>query len=144
VSFTWTVNATTTGTTSYSGTIRLVKLGLCLDDRYNSSTPGAVVQVWGCNGRTNQQWQVMSNGTIQHDGLCLDARGSGTTSGTKVQLWTCTGNANQQWGTSDWHLEYNNPKASDEVLDDTGWGGSGTQQDIWTNNGGANQVWATW
>jgi hypothetical protein len=141
VSFTWTV--TTTGTTSYSGTIELVKLGLCLDDRYNSSTPGAVVQVWRCNGQPNQQWQVMTNGTIQHNGLCLDASGGGTTSGTKVQLWTCTGNNNQLWGTSSWHIHYDNPSASNEVLDDTGWGRSGTQQDIWVNNGGANQIWKT-
>jgi hypothetical protein len=143
VSFTWTVSTTTTGTTSYSGTIRLVKLGLCLDDRYNSSTPGAVVQVWRCNGQPNQQWQVMSNGTIQHNGLCLDARGAGTASGTKVDLWTCTGNNNQLWDTSSWHIHYDNPSASDEVLDDTGWGRSGTQQDIWVNNGGANQIWQT-
>jgi hypothetical protein len=141
VSFTWTV--TTTGTASYSGTIELVKLGLCLDDRYNSSTPGAVVQVWRCNGQPNQQWQVMTNGTIQHNGLCLDASGGGTTSGTKVQLWTCTGNNNQLWDTSSWHIRYDNPSAANEVLDDTGWGRSGTQQDIWVNNGGANQIWKT-
>jgi hypothetical protein len=144
VSFSWTVNpSSTSGSTSYSGTIRLVKLGLCLDDRYNSSTPGAVVQVWGCNGLPNQQWQVMSNGTIQHNGLCLDARGAGTSSGTKVQLWTCTGKDNQLWDTSSWHIHYDNPSASGQVLDDTGWGGAGTQQDIWVNNGGGNQIWAT-
>jgi hypothetical protein len=143
-SFAWLVNpATSTGTTTYSGTIKLVHLGLCLDDQFNSSTPGAVVQVWGCNGLPNQQWQVMSNGTIQHNGLCLDARGFGTTSGTKVQLWTCTGNNNQKWDTSNWHINYDNPAASSQVLDDTGWGGSGTQQDIWVNNGGANQIWGT-
>jgi hypothetical protein len=142
VTFTWTISGAT-GTTSYSGTIRLVKLGLCLDDRDNSSTPGAVVQVWRCNGQSSQQWQVMSNGTIQHNGLCLDARGGGTTSGTKVQLWTCTGNNNQLWNSSSWHIHYDNPSASGEVLDDTGWGGSGTQQDIWVNNGGANQIWQT-
>jgi len=148
VSFTWTVNAASTpppsGVATYSGAIRLPKLGLCLDDRFNSSTPGAVVQVWGCNGLLNQQWQVMSNGTIEHNGLCLDARGFGTSNGTKVQLWTCTGNDNQKWDTSGWRIHYDNPSASDEVLDDTGWGGSGTQQDIWVNNGGANQIWATW
>jgi hypothetical protein len=146
VSFTWSVNSASTppsGSTTYSGAIRLVKFGLCLDDRFNSSTPGAVVQVWGCNGLPNQQWQVESNGTIEHNGLCLDARGFGTTSGTKVQLWTCTGANNQKWDTSSWHIHYDNPAASGQVLDDTGWGGSGTQQDIWVNNGGANQIWAT-
>jgi hypothetical protein len=145
VTFAWDVNppSAPTVTTTYNGTIRLPRLGLCLDDRFNSSTPGAVVQVWGCNGLSNQDWQVMSNGTIEHNGLCLDAHNSGITSGTKVQLWTCTGNNNQKWDTADWRLHYNNPAASDQVLDDTGWGGAGTQQDIWVDNGGGNQVWQT-
>jgi hypothetical protein len=144
VSFDWTVTgSTSTGTTTYSGTIQLPKLKLCLDDRYNSSTPGAIVQVWRCNGSQNQQWQVLSNGTIMHNGMCLDARGLGTTNGTKVQLWSCTGKGNQQWDTSGWRIHYDNPAASGEVLDDTGWGGEGTQQDIYANNGGANQFWKT-
>jgi hypothetical protein len=144
VSFAWLVNpGAPTTTTTYSGTIRLPRLGLCLDDRFNSSTPGAVVQVWGCNGLSNQDWQVMSNGTIEHNGLCLDARGFGTTSGTKVQLWTCTGANNQKWDTGGWRIHYDNPAASSQVLDDTGWGRAGTQQDIWVNNGGGNQIWQT-
>jgi hypothetical protein len=147
VSFAWLVNPSsstgTPGTTTYTGSIKLVKLGLCLDDQNNSSTPGAIVQVWGCNGLTNQVWEVESNGTIQHNGLCLDAKHSGSASGTKVQLWTCTGANNQLWNTTGWRIHYDNPAASNEVLDDTGWGHAGTQQDIWTNNGGANQVWAT-
>jgi len=145
VTFAWDVNpaTVTTPTATYTGPIRLPRLGLCLDDRFNSSTPGAVVQVWGCNGLSNQIWQVMSNGTIEHNGLCLDAHNSGITSGTKVQLWTCTGDNNQKWDTSDWRIHYDNPAASDQVLDDTGWGGAGTPQDIWVDNGGANQIWQT-
>jgi Ricin-type beta-trefoil lectin domain/Putative Ig domain len=146
LTFTWLVNppAVVTPTATYTGTIRLPALGMCLDDALNSSASGATVQVWRCNGSLNQQWQVMSNGTIQHNGLCLDAHNSGVTSGTRVQLWACTGNANQQWDSSSWHIHYNNPAASNQVLDDTGWGGSGTQQEIYVNNGGANQVWQTW
>jgi hypothetical protein len=147
VSFTWTVNASSgsggTGTTTYSGNLRLVKMGYCLDDRNNSSTAGAIVQIWHCNGLSNQVWQVMSNGTIEHNGLCLDAKHVGTTNGTKVQLWTCTGANNQRWDTSGWRIHYDNPAASNEVLDDTAFGGSGTQQEIYTDNGGANQVWGT-
>jgi beta-glucosidase len=145
VSFTWVVNAATpTGTATYTGTIRLYKLGYCLDDRANSSTPGAVVQIWRCNGLPNQVWQVMSNGTIVHNGLCLDARGYGFTSGTKVQLWTCTGNPNQEWDTRNFHVNYDNPSGPGQVLDDTAWGGNGTQQEIYANNGGANQLWETY
>ena len=128
---------------SYSGTIRLTKMGLCLDDRSNSSRNGAIVQVWQCNGDANQKWQVFSDGTIRHNGLCLDATGYGTANGTKVQLWACTGGANQKWDTKDWRIHYDNPAAVNKVLDDTRSGGNGTQQQIWTNTGGANQYWAT-
>jgi ricin-type beta-trefoil lectin protein/putative Ig domain-containing protein len=145
VSFAWLIgSAAPAGTATYTGTIRLIKLGMCLDDRFNQKTSGAIVQVWRCNGSLNQQWQVMSNGTIMHNGLCLDARGSGITSGTKVQLWSCTGKGNQQWDTRNWHINYDNPASSGQVLDDTGWGGEGTQQDIYANNGGGNQIWATY
>jgi ricin-type beta-trefoil lectin protein/Big-like domain-containing protein len=132
---------------TYSGTIRLTKMGLCLDDRNNSTRNGAVVQVWQCNGAANQKWQVWSDGTIRHNGLCLDAENHGTANGTKVQLWACTGAANQQWDTRSFRIHYDNPAAVNaavgKVLDDTGHGGNGTQQQIWTSTGGTNQIWAT-
>jgi hypothetical protein len=142
-SYVVTVSSSTSPSPSYSGTIRLTKMGLCLDDRSNSSRNGAVVQVWQCNGDAAQQWQVLSDGTIRHNGLCLDAAGYGTANGTKVQLWACTGGANQKWDTKDWRIHYDNPAAVNKVLDDTRSGGNGTQQQIWTNTGGANQYWAT-
>jgi hypothetical protein len=131
-------------TVTYSGTIRLYKMGYCLDDRNNSSSNGAVVQVWRCNGLANQRWQVMSDGTIRHNGLCLDAAGYGTANGTKVQLWACTGNTNQKWDTKNYRIHYDNPAAVNKVLDDTGFGGNGTRQQIWTNNGTINQLWETY
>ena len=142
VTFNWTVNTSGPGVT-YSGTLHLMKLGLCLDDRGNSSANGAVVQVWRCNGQRTQQWQVMSDGTIRHNGLCLDARGRGTANGTKAELWSCTGGANQKWDTRGWRIHYDNPAAVNKVLDDTAYGKSGTQQEIYTSNGGANQIWGT-
>lgn len=142
--FSWVIGGGPTGPVpTYTGSIHLTKLGLCLDDRLNSKSNGAIVQVWRCNGSANQVWQVMNNGTIEHNGLCLDARGEGTTNGTKVQLWACTGNGNQKWDTRSWRVHYDNPKASGKVLDDTAFGKSGTQQEIYTNNGGANQIWGT-
>jgi hypothetical protein len=144
VSFGWLIGASAPSTTTtYNGAIRLDKMNLCLDDRFNSSTPNAVVQVWRCNGLSNQQWQVMSNGTIQHNGLCLDATASGTADGVRIQLWSCTGGANQRWDTAGWRIHYDDPTAFNKVLDDTAFGGGGTQQELYSNNGGANQVWVT-
>jgi hypothetical protein len=137
------IGVTVMGALTYNGTIRLPKMGLCLDDRNDSARNGAIVQVWTCNGEENQQWQVYNDGTIRHGGLCLDATGHGTTNGTKVQLWACTGAANQKWDTKDFRIHYDNPAATGKVLDDTGSGGNGTQQEIWNNLGGKNQYWAT-
>jgi hypothetical protein len=128
---------------AYSGTIRLYKMGYCLDDRNNSSSNGAVVQVWRCNGLPSQRWQVMSDGTIRHNGLCLDAAGYGTANGTKVQLWACSGKGNQKWDTKGYRIHYDNPAATGKVLDDTGYGGNGTRQEIWANTGTVNQLWET-
>ena len=101
VTFTWKVKS---AAAVYSGTIRLTKMGYCLDDRNNSSSNGAVVQVWRCTGGPNQVWQVMSDGTIRHNGLCLDAPGTGN--GTKVVLAACTpggpAGPDQQWNTRNW------------------------------------------
>lgn len=141
VTFTW--NVSTVSHVTYSGTIRLYKMGLCLDDALNSSHDGAIVQVWRCNGLANQNWQVMSDGTIRHNGLCLDARDFGTTNGTKIQLWSCTGGPNQQWDTRGFRVHYDNPNAFNKVLDDTAFGGNGTRQELYTNVGSINQQWAT-
>ena len=142
-SSTATITVGSAPTVTYRGTIRLYKMGYCLDDRNNSSSNGAVVQIWRCNGLANQQWEVFSDGTIQHNGLCLDATRNGTANGTKVELWACNGGANQKWDTRNWRIHYDNPAAVNKVLDDTGYGGNGTQQEIWTNTGGTNQIWAT-
>jgi ricin-type beta-trefoil lectin protein/putative Ig domain-containing protein len=83
---------------AYNGPIRLIKMGYCLDDRHNSRSSGAVVQVWRCNRLPSQAWQVVtysnlpvSDGvTIRHNGLCLAA--SGTANGSKVILLPCTSN----------------------------------------------------
>lgn len=128
-------------TVVYSGTIRLPKLGLFLDDRYNSSASGAVVQVWRGNGSPAQQWQVMSDGTIWHNGLVLTASGSGD--GARLYLSQYTGSGNQKWDTASWRIHYN-PTASSKVVDDPAFGGPGTQLIIYTENGGANQYWATY
>jgi hypothetical protein len=130
---------------TYSGTIRLYKMGYCLDDRNNSASNGAVVQIWRCNGLASQRWQVESDGTIRHNGLCLDAPGTGN--GTKVVLAVCTPGAplgaDQQWNTRNWRVNYTNPSAVGKVLNDSGYGGNGTQQVLWSNTGTSNEIWAT-
>ena len=71
-----------------------------MSDAYNNqTTPGTKVQTWSCNGQSNQQWILNSNGTITgvQSGLCLDVTGASTADGTPAELWTCNGGSNQQW-----------------------------------------------
>jgi hypothetical protein len=75
--------------------------GKCLDEDIGSPPHnGTRVQVWECNGWTNQQWSYYSDGTIvnSYDGRCLDADiSSPIHNGTVVQVWACNGQSNQRW-----------------------------------------------
>jgi ricin-type beta-trefoil lectin protein len=64
-----------------------------------STTAGAKVDIYTCDGGANQQWNLNSNGTVTgvQSRLCLDVTGGATANGTKVEVWTCNGGANQQW-----------------------------------------------
>ena len=67
-------------------------LGKCLDAPLNA-VAGSKVQIWDCNGGTNQRWTLGSDGTVRGEasGLCLDVDRNLTANGTVVLLWTCTG-----------------------------------------------------
>jgi alpha-galactosidase len=66
----------------------------------STATSGTPVQIWDCNGATNQQWTFNANATIssvRFPGLCLDVNGAATANGTVVIVWTCHAAANQRW-----------------------------------------------
>ena len=75
--------------------------GKCLDVNGGASATGDGVKIvqWTCNGGTNQQWRVNTDGTIVgvESGLCLDVIGQGTANGVLIDIWTCNGGANQRW-----------------------------------------------
>lgn len=117
-----------------------VSSSLCVDDSNSSTTAGAPVQIWSCNGTGAQSWTVESNGTLQVLGGCLDVASSGTSAGTKVQYWTCNGTGAQQW-TAGANGSLVNPE-SGLCLDDPGSSTTqGTQLQIWTCNGTGAQHW---
>ncbi|GAA2011702.1 hypothetical protein GCM10009839_02360 [Catenulispora yoronensis] len=81
---------------------------LCLDasDPTGTLAVGAAVQIWYCNGGSNQQWGgalgnavnwyngAVSNGTF----LYLDANASSPVqAGTPVEVWTLNHGSNQGW-----------------------------------------------
>ncbi|MEO6086660.1 MAG: ricin-type beta-trefoil lectin domain protein [Umezawaea sp.] len=126
------------GTTA---TITGVGSGRCVDVPGQSQTAGTQVELWDCNGGSNQQWTSTSAGELRvYGGDCLDASGQGTSPGTKVVIWTCNGGNNQKWtlnatGTI-------TSTQSGLCLEAIGAGtGNGTLIDISTCNGGSSQKW---
>ncbi|MFF1280506.1 lectin [Streptomyces sp. NPDC058299] len=114
--------------------------GKCLDVAGASSTNGAAVQLYDCNGTAAQQWTVGSDGTIRALGKCLDVTGNSTANGARLQLWDCGGGANQKWTVSA-ARDIVNPQA-DKCLDVTGnTSANGTAIQIWSCTGAANQKW---
>ena len=103
------------------------------------------MQIWDCNGGTNQIWTDTSSGQLTVTPVsgtteCLDASGQGATPGTKVIIWPCNGQVNQEWtvnsnGTitgvqSGLCLDVAGASTADGAL-----------IDLWTCNGQSNQQW---
>ncbi|AGP52118.1 ricin-type beta-trefoil lectin domain protein [Streptomyces rapamycinicus] len=124
-----------------TGAIVGVGSGRCVDVPNQSQTDGTQVELWDCNGGSNQQWTNTSDGELRVYGSdCLDAAGQGTTPGTKVDIWDCDGGGNQKWTL---HADGTiTGVQSGLCLDATGAGtANGTLLQLWTCDGGGNQKW---
>ena len=116
--------------------------GLCLDLPGFDNSIGAPIDIWGCNGGSNQQWEFTSSGEVRtlNGSRCLDAFGGGTSNGTKVISYSCTGGPNQKWT-----LQSNGQlvgQASGLCVDVVGGGTSnGSSVALWSCHGGSNQTW---
>ena len=127
-----------------AGEVHAVGAGKCLDVNDSSTTQGTQLQIWDCNGGSNQVFTRTSSNqltvTMSGTTLCLDANNRGTTAGTKVITWACNGQSNQQWSV-------NSNGAITGVqsglcLDVAGSGtANGTLVELWTCNGQSNQQW---
>nr|WP_305835820.1 endo-1,4-beta-xylanase [Catellatospora sp. IY07-71] len=70
--------------------------GRCVDVPNASQTNGTRVQLWDCNGLTQQRWTYTASKQLTvYGSKCLDAAGSGN--GSEIQIYSCNGQANQQW-----------------------------------------------
>ena len=95
-----TVSPTTSPTSSApaggSGRILGSQSGRCIDVPNASHTNGTRVQLYDCNGQTNQAWTYTASKQLMvYGNMCLDAAGSGN--GAAIQIYSCNGQANQQW-----------------------------------------------
>ncbi len=77
----------------------LSTLGRCLDVAGNSTTIGAKLELYDCNGAGGQKWVPQENGSLLNpqSGLCLDDPSGNTTNGTQLQIYTCNGSTAQQF-----------------------------------------------
>ncbi|WP_405085745.1 polysaccharide deacetylase family protein [Microbispora sp. NBC_01389] len=124
-----------------SGSIKGAASGRCLDVPNASQTDGTQVQLYDCNGQSNQTWSSTSAGEIRvYGSKCLDAAGTGN--GAKVQIYSCWGADNQKWRVnSDGSIQ---GVQSGLCLDAAGSGtGNGTKIQLYSCHGGTNQKW-TW
>ncbi|WP_211370489.1 arabinofuranosidase catalytic domain-containing protein [Nonomuraea turkmeniaca] len=136
---TWSTPAASAATTPMVG----VGSGRCLDVSGTSQTNGAQVQIWDCNGQSNQLWTSTSVGELRvYGGKCLDVYGAGTADGTGVIIWDCNGQNNQKWRlNADGTIT---AVGANKCLDVYGAGtANGTKVHIWTCHGGTNQKWTT-
>ncbi|MDW6063892.1 RICIN domain-containing protein [Streptomyces sp. FXJ1.4098] len=115
--------------------------GRCVDVPNQSQTNGTQVELWDCNGGSNQQWTKTAADELRvYGSSCLDASGQGTSPGTKVDIWSCNGGANQKWTIHDNGTITG--VQSGLCLDATGGGtANGTLLQLWTCNGGSSQKW---
>ncbi|MFC5001547.1 ricin-type beta-trefoil lectin domain protein [Dactylosporangium cerinum] len=123
------------------GILKGQEFGLCVDVPGYSTTNGTAVNLWNCNGGTNQSWTLTPAKQLQYGSKCLDVNGGGTADGTVVQIYDCNGSGAQQWNVNPDGSVVN--VGSGKCLDATGHGtANGVLLQIWTCNGGTNQRWA--
>jgi len=114
--------------------------GKCVDVAGASSTNGAHVQLYDCNGTAAQSWTVgNSDNTIQALGKCMDVTSASTANGAKVQLYDCNGTAAQKWTVSNGELVNTGSGKCLDVTDKST--ANGNQLQIWSCTGTSNQLW---
>ena len=125
--------------------------GQCLDaDITGGGQNGTKVQVWACNGSTQQQWvswDDYSMESVKYPGMCLDADLNGNGSnGTKIQLWACNGSTQQQWEVFANDLAFYNVRFynnGNTVMDrDITVPGNGARAQLWAKNFQSQQWWS--
>jgi alpha-galactosidase len=136
------VHGGNTGPAASSGLLFAVGAGKCFDVPNLTQTNGTQLEIWDCNGGTNQIWAHSASNqlTVYGGAKCLDAYNNQTTAGTKVEIWSCNGQTNQQW-----LLNANGTITgvqSGLCLDVTGASTSnGALAELYTCNGNSNQQW---
>ncbi|MET8158274.1 PQQ-dependent sugar dehydrogenase [Sphaerisporangium sp. NPDC005289] len=136
--------ASSTPASAATSTVVGVASGRCLTVAGNSTTPGARVTIYDCNGQASQTWTSTTAGELRvySSPRCLDVVGQDTTPPATLQISTCTGAAGQKWRiNSDGSIV---GVQSGMCLDVSGGRTTNnTPVQLWTCNGQSNQKWTT-
>ncbi|WP_410589285.1 PQQ-dependent sugar dehydrogenase [Amycolatopsis sp. lyj-23] len=136
--------AATTATAAVGSTVVGVASGRCLDVVGNSTAAKTRVNIYDCNGQTNQAWTFTAAGELRvyNGAMCLDVAGQSTTSPADAQIYPCNGGANQKWRiNADGTIT---GAQSGLCLDVTGAAtANSTLVGLYTCTGGDNQKWRT-
>ena len=121
--------------------LRNVGSARCLDVTGASQTSGTQVQIWDCNGQSNQQWTLTSAGELRvYGNKCLDVYNQSAADGAQVQIYDCNGQNNQKWRlNSDGSIT---AVGANKCLDVPNYStANGVKLQIWSCSGGTNQRW---
>ncbi|MFC7384174.1 PQQ-dependent sugar dehydrogenase [Sphaerisporangium rhizosphaerae] len=136
--------ASSTPASAATSTVVGVASGRCLTVAGNSTTPGARVTIYDCNGQASQTWTSTTAGELRvySSPRCLDVVGQDTTPPATLQISTCTGAASQKWRiNSDGSIV---GVQSGMCLDVSGGRTTNnTPVQLWTCNGQSSQKWTT-
>ncbi|MFI5916819.1 ricin-type beta-trefoil lectin domain protein [Dactylosporangium sp. NPDC051541] len=124
-----------------AGPVHAVGADRCLDVPNASQANNTQLEIWDCNGGTNQRFTTTNAKQLTvYGNKCLDASGHGRTNGTPVIIWDCGSGTNQQW-----NINTNGTITGAEsglCLDVTGGSTTnGALVQLWTCNGGSQQQW---
>jgi len=122
----------------------------CLDLPGGNTQNGNKIQIWDCNGKSNQAW-VFDSWQIHFAGdtsKCLDVPGGDLTNGNQLQIWDCNGQDSQSWGYDSnmqtIYLAHSMANVSDasKCMDLKGGDSTnGNLVEVWDCNGYDNQKW---
>jgi hypothetical protein len=118
-----------------------VNPGLCWDDPGSSTAVHTRLQLYTCNGGSNQAFNFSGKGEIQVAGLCTDIFNGQPTNGSAVQLYTCKADTDSTRMNQRFH--FSGPIENSGLCLDIPSANTNdfTLSQLYTCNSGVNQFW---
>jgi hypothetical protein len=122
--------------------IRLVSNwnGKCIDVPGANYADGVPLQVYNCNGTSDQAWTFTGGAVKTQNNLCMDVAGGSTANGAAIQIATCSGDPAQQLVLSAAGDLVNRQANKCVDIKDSN-GNDGAKLQLWDCAGTANQKW---